>query len=253
MWDFAPIGGGGGGGGAGGSPIPWTKLTAVTEASGIPNDPSSLAGTGTGFSSSRFRHVWPTTTAIHQSYRSTDTLWWSYPLLTLYPDFDPELHVLQLCADLSTANGNQLGQGVADGAGVFVGLADEALSSASVNASIVGLCRSGASAHQARKLNTTSSTSGGTVVNGDQIYQTIEFQPVSSAWRPCTTANYRDTGAVTVSGSTLSPNFETLSTTLANWRLVTGGFDINGTDPAGLDVRWEVYHRRLVKASGLVA
>jgi len=238
-----------GGGGGGVTLVDWTQMDTTTEGS-APNDPSSVGDTGTGFTAGTFRHVWASNTAILQSYRSTNLLWWSYPVQTLYSTFDPDTMAFELCADLT-----QFGQGTADGAGVFVGIADDALSSASVNASISGLVRSGISAHQARKINTTSSTSGGTVTNGDQIYHSCDFAAATSAWRPVTTTRYRNTGSspATYTVSTVSPSYETLGTTISSWRVVTGSFDINTTNPTTLDVQWAVYWRVILKASGHVA
>lgn len=241
-------GGGGGGGGGGVSLVEWTKLTSTEEGSS-PNDVNGIGDTGTSFTAGDFRTVFTAFTTDLDGYRE-DPLWWSKKLLDLYPDFDPETDMLELMLDIT-----QFAVGANDGAGVFVGITDNAglASGDTPNAAIAGLHRSGVSNHRLTRVNTFNPSTAANGGQQDQLYISLQFVDASGTWRPIGVILARNQGSSPPTYLNGAYDFTTMETTLGDWYIVCGNYHDGTSDPSGVDIRWNLYHRIVERASGQVA
>lgn len=236
---------------SGSGAMAWRQLTATSEGSAA-DDPSTILTTAT-FSGGLFRTVFGTSTTAFDGYKE-NCPGWSYPLLTLYPSFDPSRHILELAADWRAAGGGQFSlPGSNTGAGCFFGVSDRAWTDrAGMNASWAGMAVAGVANFGSRHFG-QATASGNSLAGTTPVLMrsTIEFgltsgnvyRPVQSIW------TWDESGTpdfwVADTSSTLLATFGAL----ANWRVVTGGFRLGTTAATGQDNRWRLFWRVALRQS----
>jgi hypothetical protein len=222
----------------------WQQLLEVEQGS-APSDPSAVLTTGT-FADGQFRAVFGSTTTAYDGYRE-NIPGWSVPLLDLYPDFDPAVHLLELAADWRSPG--QFGlPGSNTGAGLFLGVFDRAYTDrANANAALGGLAVAGVSNFAARHFAQTSCAGNSLAGMAPKIARlTVEWGLTSgNVYRPAQSLWHYDPAGVPPhwlvdTSATLLPTF---GATLANWRIVTGAFRQGAVAATGQDNRWSLWWR----------
>jgi hypothetical protein len=225
------IRGRGGGGSATGSA--WTQFSSTVEGTTC-SDPGGLTSSSS-FDGDLFDIQLNTTATTIDGYRE-NTPRWTANLLALYPDFDPDLDVLECRLDvvaMPSAGTTKVG--------VYMAVLDSG-TLASGDGSAVGFTDNAAGAHQQSNLGTTSITYNGAMAAvGTRLHVRWE-------WDTETAPVVVDTTRWKAAGEWQTSNRNSIKTAmtlpLSDWRFVLGAYRIAGGAGAA-SLQWRAYHRRI--------
>jgi len=223
-------------------PMAWQQLLEMEQSEA--DDPSAILTTKT-LTDGEFRAVFGASVVAFDGYRE-NCPGWSVPLLELYPDFDPSVHVLELAADWR-APGQFTLPGSNTGAGLFLGVSDRAWTDrANMNAAWGGCAVAGVANFAARHFAQTTCSGNSLASMSPKIARlTLEWGLTSgNVYRPVQTLWHYDPAGVPPhwladTSATLLPTFGAL----ANWRIVTGAFRQGTTAATGQDNQWKLFWR----------
>jgi hypothetical protein len=218
---------------------PWTKLTTVSQSLGVPVDPTGIGTTGTSFNltTGRATVVYSAHVSQVDGYQE-GVLRWTYPLLSLYPDFDPTKDTIELGLSLPTFL-----HGTTE-AGLFLGILD----SATVDASLAGMAFAARNSTVATDQQQNFGPAGQTAISNigkiDEIHGTIAWANDSpGAYTPQLMTRVLLEGT-SVYAIGLGGTGQVMRSTLANWQLVFGAFHGSTDSTAGVVMAFDVHHRR---------
>ena len=228
-------------GGGGSSASAWTQLTAVEQASNAVSDPGAFTAAGTQFVGGDFTWVMAGDILVVSGYQ-TNWAGWSYPLLSLYPDFDPDTDELELGVEvtampLSTAK-----------YGLWFGVTDSAIDTRASITAAGGVhvfpnsavnTNGGLIAAAATGSSNTLATSGNVTDARGRFRWLDTASPAVRVTADCSrsTGGDADIPGVAAIGASFGA-------TLANWRVVIGHVHLiatTGTPTLGA----RLWHRRL--------
>lgn len=237
-------------GGGGGLASPeWALLstlaTSLDQGSGTsiaPDDSTSIGTTGTGFDADSGQGTVICGTHITgvDGYRE-GPLFWSIPLVDLWPGFDPASHVLEFGLEFVTFSRK------VNGLGIFLGLGDRdpGADFANMAGSAFGVRAQNATNYQLYEMRDTLATSGVTVGLVDEIRARWTALEVAGGGYRYQGAAYVASGGsdVGIPGAYSVGDLEFQSDT-AEHRLIVGAFHLATTDLAGESAVFNVYAKR---------
>lgn len=230
--------------GGGSSSAGWTLLDSVDQAAGLPVDTAGISTTGTVFSAGRATFVGGASTAAIVGYQNA-MLRWTRLLSALYPDFDYLRDTLELGVDLVT-----FGHG-SNELGVWFGLLDHLTVDASLQGACAGIRFAGAAQDQLSLITATASTpisNLGLLV--DETHASILLGNDGTNYPSLISTRYNPEGTSRLNVGVGGAAGTLRASTLAEHRIGFGIFRGTTDSGSGTTIAFDVYHRRLRRATG---
>lgn len=220
----------------------WVQLKAVSQGGGTPVDPQTMGTTGTGFNSTTGRAtiVWGAHVLNTVGYQN-GVLRWSIPLLTLYPDFDPDIDSIEIALKMST-----WAHGTVE-TGIWGGILDSTTVDASLGGAAAAITQGGAAQDQIAIMSATALTPVENIGLCDEMRFMVSFGSNGSDYDCYITTDVSLEDGTKALGPTAQGTL--LTSPMSNWQVTFGGCHRSTDSTANTVTAFDVFYRRFRRST----